>query len=77
MTKHFNWWVLSSVQASIEMKSQAIIFDVTLHTVALYRLFQRSQQKLVLTSCSCGVSPPQGLIFHSAFGLIKKFLLKL
>lgn len=29
MTKHFNWWVLSSVQASIEMKSQAIIFDVT------------------------------------------------
>lgn len=77
MTKHFNWWVLSAVQASIEMKSRVIIFDVTLHIAALYLLFQRSQWRLVLTCCSCGVSPPQGLIFHSAFGLIKNFLLKL
>lgn len=60
------------------MKSQSIIFDVTLHTAASYLLFQRSQQRAgVDLLLWWSDKSSKVLIFNSAFGLIKKFLLNL
>lgn len=77
MTKHFNWRVWHSGQASTEWRHNPLCLMLPctqqLYISLVSKIPAEARVDLLLRWRD---KPSTGLIFHSAFGLIKKFLLK-